>query len=39
MTYTIANSRLTATVDSLGAQLTSLKEAQGVEYLWVGDPA
>ncbi len=39
MTYKIANKTFTALVDSLGAQLVSLKGPQGFEYLWVGDPA
>ncbi len=39
MVYTIANSRLSLTVDSLGAQMLSLKGADGLEYLWQGDPA
>lgn len=39
MLYTLQNSAVTATVDSLGAQLTSLTGADGTEYLWNGDAA
>lgn len=39
MLYQIRNSRFTAQVDSLGAQLVSLKSSSGFEYIWVGDPA
>ncbi len=39
MLYEITNGTLTAQVDSLGAQLVSLKGPQGFEYLWTGDPA
>lgn len=38
MIYEISNDRFTAQVDSLGAQLISLKGSGGQEYLWVGDP-
>lgn len=38
MIYTIKNDFLEAKVDSLGAQLVSLKGKNGFEYLWVGDP-
>ena len=37
MIYEIQNGGFTAKIDSLGAQLVSLKRG-GVEYLWVGDP-
>lgn len=39
MLHTIRNNSMTVTVDSLGAQLMSVTSAQGVEYLWNGDPA
>ena len=39
MLYQIRNSRFTAQVDSLGAQLVSLKSPSGFEYILVGDPA
>lgn len=39
MTYSIANARFTAKIDSLGAQLVSLQGSNGFEYLWTGDPA
>ena len=35
---TLENSRLRLTVDSLGAQMTSLQTLDGREYLWQGDP-
>lgn len=38
MIYEISNKNLTAKIDSLGAQLISLKDAGGHEFLWVGDP-
>lgn len=38
MYYTLKNSTLSLTVDTLGAQMISLKSADGVEYLWQGDP-
>lgn len=39
MTNTIAGSRLSVTVNRHGAELAGLKGADGVEYLWQGDPA
>ncbi len=39
MRYTIKNDRLQVTVDTLGAQLMSVRSAEGCEYLWQGDPA
>lgn len=38
MIYTIQKNGLTAQVDSLGAQLISLKNEAGFEYVWTGDP-
>lgn len=38
MIYTLKKGNLTAAVDSLGAQLVSLKNEEGFEYIWVGDP-
>ena len=38
MLYTIHNDCLTAAVDDLGAQLWSIRSADGAEYLWQGDP-
>ena len=37
MIYNIENSRFTAQVDSLGAQLISLKDREGFEYIWTGE--
>lgn len=39
MLYTIQNSALSVTIDSLGAQLMAITAADGTEYLWNGDPA
>lgn len=33
------NEQLTVTIDSLGAQLISIKDAQGMERIWQRDPA
>ncbi len=38
MIFEWKNSRFSAKVDSLGAQLVSLKGADGFEYIWTGDP-
>ncbi len=39
MEYTISNHYLSATIDSLGAQLTSLKKTEEAqEYIWKADP-
>lgn len=39
MKHTISNHHLTATVDSLGAQLVSLKKIDDdIEYIWKADP-
>ena len=35
----LTNSHFTAQVDSLGAQLISLKSPSGFEHIWVGDPS
>lgn len=37
MEYTIANDYLTLTADTHGAQLLSIRSADGCEYLWQGD--
>ena len=39
MLYTIQNEFLTVAIDSQGAQLQSITAADGMEYLWNGDPA
>ncbi len=39
MIYTIKNEFLTVEIDSFGAELHSIKAADGTEYLWQGDPA
>ena len=36
--HKIGNDRLTVAVDSLGAELASIKTADGSEWLWQGDP-
>lgn len=38
MIYELKSGGLTAKVDSLGAQLVSLKNERGFEYIWTGDP-
>lgn len=37
--YQIKNEKLTVMIDELGAQLRSVKDAEGTEYLWQGDEA
>lgn len=37
MLHTIENGRLCVTADSLGAQLWSIQDADGTQYLWQGD--
>ena len=39
MISTISNDWLSVSVNSLGAAMTSIKAANGDEYLWSGDPA
>ncbi len=39
MLYSIQNDQLTVIVNTLGAELWSLKSLDGTEYLWQGDPA
>lgn len=39
MTVTLQNGRLRAEIDPLGAQLTSVRDAHGTEYIWQADPA
>lgn len=39
MMVTLKNSRLTVEIDDLGAQLCSVKNACGTEYIWQADPA
>lgn len=36
---TIENRQVSVSVDTLGAQMMSLKGADGMQYLWQGDPA
>ena len=38
MTHTIQNGYLTVIVAEQGAELRSIRDTQGVEYLWQGDP-
>lgn len=38
MEYTIQNARLTVRINAHGAELQSVKGADGTEYLWQGDP-
>lgn len=37
--YTLSNSVLTVTVSDIGAQIKSIRSADGVEYMWSGDKA
>ena len=39
MIITICDSKTTASIDTLGAQLISMKDASGKEYIWQRDPA
>lgn len=39
MIITLKNSRLTVEIDDLGAQLCSVKNGAGTEYIWQADPA
>ena len=39
MTVILENGRLRAEIDTLGAQLTSVRDAGGTEYIWQADPA
>lgn len=39
MEYTISSRQLAVTISSHGAELLSIRGANGVEYLWQGDPA
>lgn len=38
MLYTIKNAQMCVTIDSHGAELQSIRSADGMEYLWQGDP-
>ena len=35
---TLHNENVSVTLKSLGAELTSIKDASGTEYLWQGNP-
>lgn len=39
MDYTLSNASLTASVRTLGGELVSLRNREGTEYIWQGDPA
>jgi len=39
MQYTLKNNRLEATIESFGAELMTLKDSEGKDYLWYGDSA
>lgn len=39
MQYTLKNANLKATIESFGAEMISLQDADGKEYLWYGDSA
>lgn len=36
--YTISNDKITVTVSEIGAELQSIRTADGTEFLWQGDP-
>lgn len=38
MLYTIANDKITVSVSDMGAELQSIRTADGTEFLWQGDP-
>ena len=38
MEYTLKNKKLTVVFESKGATLHSIKDNDGVEYLWEGNP-
>ena len=38
MSHTISNDRLTVQINEKGAELWSIRSADGTEYLWQGDP-
>lgn len=38
MNYTITNGKLTVTARTFGGELTSIKDGNGTEYLWQGNP-
>ena len=38
MDYTLTNGKITAILRDFGAELISLKDEAGTEYLWQGDP-
>lgn len=38
MIFTLQNASMTARIDTIGAQLISLTDAQGQEYIWQRDP-
>ena len=37
MIYTLKNDKLTAEISSLGAELISVKDGAGYEYIWQGE--
>lgn len=37
MKYTIKSDKLTAVIDSFGAELCSVKDASGREYIWTAE--
>ena len=39
MLVTVHNEALTVQIEDAGAQLASIRDTRGVEYLWQGDPA
>ena len=39
MEYTLSNEYLTVSFTTKGGTLSSIKDQNGLEYLWQGDPA
>ncbi|MCT2885398.1 aldose 1-epimerase family protein, partial [Lentilactobacillus parabuchneri] len=35
---TLKNQYLTVLINELGAELTSVKDSEGIEYIWQADP-
>ena len=39
MTFEIGNGKITAEIDEIGAELISVRDSEGFEYIWDADPA
>ena len=38
MIYTLSNDKIKASFNTLGAELISVKDTEGCEYIWYADP-